>query len=110
MAWKFKGSKSDMENDSSRLVLIPVSLAELQELIATAVEAVMVEFLGKDKEGEKIMDSAEVCKEFGMSIPTLIKYRKKGLIPFFNIGNRVRFKRKLVHEALGKISKVWRQE
>ena len=56
----------------------------------------MVEFLGNDKEGEKIMDSAEVCKEFGMSIPTLIKYRKEGLIPFFNIGNRVRFKRKLI--------------
>ena len=109
MAWKFKWSNTDIQNDSSKLVLIPVSLGELQELIATAVQAVMVEFLGKDKEGEKIMDSAEVCKEFGMSIPTLIKYRKEGLIPFFNIGNRVRFKRKLVHEALAKIRKVWRQ-
>ena len=96
-------------DSSPRMVLFPVSLDELQELIESCVQKALEKHSNNGVDLDTIMDSAEICQEFGISLPTLIKYRKEGLIPFFNIGNRVRFKRRDLIGALGKISRVWRQ-
>ena len=54
---------------------------------------------------EEIMDSNQIRKEFGISLPTLMKYRRDGIIPFFNVGTRVRFKRMEVMKAFENLGK-----
>ncbi len=48
----------------------------------------------------EIIDREELCKRLALSEPTIIRYQKKKKIPFFTIGNSVRYNYPAVIEAL----------
>ncbi len=49
---------------------------------------------------EKLDTRKEVAKLFGVSLPTVIDYEKKGIIKGYRIGNRIRYKHSEIMEAL----------
>ena len=96
------GSKnqSNTSMDSSKMV-IHLYADELQSMIRECLEETLKGIREKLlAPPEEIMDSEQICREFGISLPTLMKYRRDGIIPFFNVGTRVRFKRMEVLKAL----------
>ena len=98
-----KNQNNSSHMDSSKMV-IHLYAEELQAMIRECVE----ESLKGIRERllappEEIMDSDQICHEFGISLPTLMKYRRDGIIPFFNVGTRVRFKRMEVMKAFEKL-------
>ncbi len=50
----------------------------------------------------KPISTRELCEHLGVTEPTIIRWRKKGLIPFFQIGSAVRFDLPKVIAALEK--------
>lgn len=57
--------------------------------------------LGTPKgENEKPITTLELCEFLGVTEPTIIRYRKKGKIPFFQIGSSVRYNKTKVIDAL----------
>lgn len=40
---------------------------------------------------ERILTTKELCEEFKISRPTTIEMRKRGELPYFLVGNRIRF-------------------
>ena len=90
--------------NGGQMILFPISLDDLENLIRKSVKAEMAHLLQPSHavEGD-ILDSKELCREFNISLPTLIKYRTAGQIPFFKIGSRLRFRRSEVLEALKKL-------
>ena len=56
------------------------------------------------EKSSEFINTKEVCKMLQITPPTLSNYRKHGIIPFFRIGNKVRFKRSQIIESLKKIN------
>ena len=54
---------------------------------------------------EKPVDTKEICSFLNITTPTLIRYRKKGKIPFMRIGAKVMFNKTEVLKALEKNKK-----
>ena len=57
---------------------------------------------GEMKEKEKIprdlISAREACHYLGISLPTLYRYQKKGLLPSFKLGNRWKFSKKALDQ------------
>jgi excisionase family DNA binding protein len=53
---------------------------------------------------EKLMTTKEICDFLGITEPTLIRRKKKGQIPFLEIGGAIRFDKTAVIRALEKKS------
>ena len=89
-----------------RLFLSPIPLEDLKELMREVFREMLpsmkTEVVTSD---DDVLDNKELSREFHISIPTIWKYRRKGIIPYFTIGNRVRFRRNEVKKALEKLYK-----
>ena len=48
----------------------------------------------------KPVTTQELCKFLGVSVPTVIRWRKKEVIPFYTIGSAVRYDLQKVVKAL----------
>lgn len=93
--------------DLEQIILFPISLDDLEHLIRECIQRELEEWKGvRPVEEDRVIDSKELCAECGISLPTLIKYRREGVIPFFRVGNRVRFNRRDVIEALVDFGKL----
>lgn len=76
---------------------------DLQQVMNLAVsKAFACINVGSDNQREKveIIDTRELCSRLGITEPTVIRWRKKGKIPFIQIGSSVRFNYHKVLEAL----------
>ena len=51
----------------------------------------------------EFIDSKEACKILRISLPTLFDWRKRNIIPFYQIANKIRFKRSEIESSLTKI-------
>ena len=98
--------RNNMQKDNwdRRVSLIPYTVEELEELIQRCIERALK---GRSTSGvderDEILDCNTVCREFHISLPTLIKYRVEGCIPFFRIGNRIKFRRSELRRAFERI-------
>lgn len=54
------------------------------------------------KANREIIDTKELLLRLSLSEPTVIRYRQKGVIPFLQIGNAIRYDYQKVLEALEK--------
>ena len=99
------GNYPTRDNWDRRISLIPYTIEELEDIIQRCVERALSM---RSKEGnplhDEILDCNTVCREYHISIPTLIKYRLDGTIPFFKIGNRIKFKRRDLNKAFERIN------
>ena len=67
-----------------------LKIDNLEKLLTTPGESKLIE----------IIDTKELCKRLNITEPTVIRWRKKGLVPFLNIGSSVRFNYENVLHAL----------
>ena len=64
----------------------------LQEVFNRLFEKALLDY--QPKEGRVtpvIVTGEELCKKLGITIQTLIRWRKKGKVPFMQIGSAVRY-------------------
>jgi DNA-binding transcriptional MerR regulator len=54
----------------------------------------------------EIMTGEQLCEKLDVTIQTLIRWRQKGKIPYFQIGSSIRYDFKKVLNALEKIEKI----
>jgi excisionase family DNA binding protein len=55
------------------------------------------------KSSLQFIDSKEVCKMLGITLPTLLDWRKRDIIPYYKIANKIRFLRSEIENALTKV-------
>lgn len=84
----------------NRILLSSIPLDELLQ----SVRLLIKEELGlKNNQSGTIPEyctGEELCAYIGISKPTLIRYRKKGKIPFIEMGNCIRYDKEKVAKAL----------
>jgi excisionase family DNA binding protein len=75
---------------------------ELQSAIDEAVQNAFLKATPTllDDPNEQPITVKELCKFLGVTEPTIIRWRKKGRIPFMQIGSRVLFQKSKVLTAI----------
>lgn len=53
-----------------------------------------------DKPSEKFMSAIDAADHLGITVPTLRKWRREGLIPFHRVGSRIYFDRQEIDVAV----------
>ena len=67
---------------------------DLQDAISSAVNKAFLTIslnAGRSPERKEIIDTKELCTRLNITEPTVIRWRKKGRIPFLQIGSSIRF-------------------
>ncbi|MEP0984941.1 helix-turn-helix domain-containing protein [Ekhidna sp.] len=86
---------------SDEITLINLTIAELKDIVKTAVQEELKEIFEPASEDiDKLISRKEVAKFLKVSLPTLTKYVKNGTIPAHRIGNRILFKKQEVIDSL----------
>ncbi len=89
------------------IVFRPIPLELLKEMMRQVVQEEIAKSKGNDNSAElqKPITTKQLCDHLGITEPTVIRWRKKGKIPFFTIGSAVRFNLAKVLETLDKKKK-----
>ena len=88
-----------MKNNNVMEKMILINEAELRELIGDALKnfVPMAKFKHDD---EQPVSQQEICNFLNITEPTLIRWKRKGVVPFLQIGSRVLFQKSKVILAL----------
>lgn len=76
---------------------------ELETLVAKVLDSRIAQLTNPSPSlasASEIIDTDTLCRRLGVTEPTIIKHKKKGLIPFMTVGSAVRFNWPLVVKAL----------
>lgn len=84
---------------SETLLLTQVSFDELLQKVREAVREEL-ENLPASPNVSQLITEKELCQHLGISLPTAHRYRKRGDIPFIEIGNSIRYDLQSVIEKL----------
>ncbi|MBL0201315.1 MAG: helix-turn-helix domain-containing protein [Chitinophagaceae bacterium] len=88
-----------------KIILSPIELSELLDsfrgVIKEEIEAYAT-LISREGINTPPLTTKELCAYLRVTEPTIIRWKTKGKIPFYNIGTSVRFNLKDVLKALGK--------
>jgi excisionase family DNA binding protein len=87
-----------MESKSST-INIAVPVTSLEDWIQSRIDQALEKFVKVDAPPKEYVSQKELCQRIGLSAPTVIDLRKKGVISGVHIGNKWRFE----------VSEVWEQ-
>ena len=82
-------------------VLISLPIEELQVLITDCIARCLKENTGPSNSDETPITTKELCAFLGITEPTVIRWRKKGKIPYLQVGSRILYQKAAVITALG---------
>jgi excisionase family DNA binding protein len=87
-----------------KLILSQIELTELMEAIRKVVreELLAAGAIKQEVAINKPLTQNELAKFLNVTVQTIIRWKKKGKIPFFEIGSAQRFDTAKVLKALGK--------
>jgi excisionase family DNA binding protein len=75
-----------------RIFLFEISLDELVEKTAQRVAEKLRNVLPEGEKSEEYLTSQQTAKRLQISLPTLNKYSKQGIIPSSRIGRNIRYR------------------
>jgi len=81
-------------------VLISIPIEELQILITECLVGCLKNNNGSSINNEQPVNTKELCSFLDITEPTLIRWRKKGKIPFLQVGSRILYQKSAVITAL----------
>lgn len=90
------------------MILIPLPLADFQELLETSLRQVLqtdsppVE-KAEHSAAEPLLTIEEAAAYFGRSRQTIHEWKRKGIIPFHRISGRIYFKQSELAQSLRKV-------
>ena len=85
-----------------KIMLSPITIDELATVIQMTVkrEFETIHNSQKPEPNNDYLSRKETCQILGISLPTLNDYTKKGLVPSYRIGARIRYKKEEVLNSL----------
>ena len=83
---------------------IIITEAELPQLIEQSVTAALLKHQAQARPDNKLLTQQEAAELLSISIPTLIKWKEKKLLPFSQIDRKIYFKKQDVLNAIASLS------
>jgi excisionase family DNA binding protein len=92
----------------NEILLSSISLKEFETLIRSCVKAELQNAPNPAPEDPVFLTRKQTADILGISLPTLHDYTKRGLIPSYGIGTRIRYKKAEVEQSLTQVQKYRR--
>jgi hypothetical protein len=89
--------------ETSNSPVFTLTIAQMYDLMIEVVKEALKGVQPKPEETEKYLTRLDACKALHISLPTLTRYSKLGLIHAKRIGNRILYSEEDVKEALTEI-------
>lgn len=92
---------------NTKIILTQLTMEELQTAITQAVKteiAPIVKNIQPTPPELRFISRSEVCKLFGVSLPTIDNWTRTGKLKGYRIGNRIRYKASEVEKSLTQIN------
>ena len=83
-----------------KIVLISLPIEDLQTVIIDCVNTCLNYNKQSPTQNEHPINTKELCSFLDITQPTLIRWRKKGKVPFLKIGSRILYQKSAVLSAL----------
>lgn len=83
-----------------QVILSPISLEQFETLIRTCVKSELQNNQQSPAEQTVFLTRKETAAFLGICLPTLNEWTKRGLIPSYGIGTRIRYKKAEVESSL----------
>jgi len=83
-----------------KTIFISLPIEELQEVITNCVNSCLEFTKQSPAQNEQPINTKELCSFLGITTPTAIRWRKKGKLPFLQIGSRILYQKEKVLAAL----------
>lgn len=91
--------------------ILLVNKNDLAEIFDQKLEEFYAKLKGEPKESpKKLLSSQEVCKILNITLPTLIAYRKQGLLREIKVGRHVYFDKEEFYADLDNLQKGGKNE
>ena len=81
-----------------------MNLSELGEFLRQIIRSEM-NIKKEDESHDRLLSISDVCQRLDITPPTLLSWRKQGVINDYRIGSRVYFKESEIQAALGTVKK-----
>lgn len=94
--------------NSTEVTIVGLSVQELEEIIRNVIKELLPDNSKNSNTAEtniELVTRHEASKLINVSLPTLTKYVKQGIIPAHRIGNRVLFKKDEILYSLKNVQK-----
>jgi len=78
---------------------------EIAKCVATHISVILEEIVSNIqlKSNPEFITSKDACVILGVTLPTLLDWRKRKIISAYRIGNKIRFKKSEIENSLTKI-------
>lgn len=88
-----------------KVIFSSLPIEDLEGMITRAVEHSLSQLLNKNSNdhNDELVTRKQAASLLGISLPTLHDYTKRGVIPTYRIGSRVRFKKVEIIDCLQKV-------
>ena len=86
--------------DMEKTVLISLPIEDLQALIIDCINTCLKYNKQPPAPSDQPVSTKDLCAFLNITEPTLIRWRKKGRIPFLQIGSRVLYQKSAVISAI----------
>ncbi len=93
-----------MDSEGKNIIIISDPL-QLEAIVTKAIDNYFSTRQMPGHAPTEILSPDQLCERLGISIPTQIRYRKKGLLPYIQIGDLIRYDLHKVLKALEKNKK-----
>jgi len=92
-----------------KTIFLNFPLDEFEDLQKTWITEVLNSTKISKEKDEELLTREETANILGISLPTLNEYSKKGIIPAYRIGSRVRYKKSEILNSLESFQKYGRR-
>jgi len=90
-----------MALDQIQIISTPAALQELiDNSVRLAFEKLNTTATSEQGKNEQPVNTKELCSFLGITTPTAIRWRKRGKLPFLQIGSRILYQKSAVLAAL----------
>lgn len=88
------------------VILIPFSISALKELIEESISHAIKSYDNNkpQQQQDELLTQKQVCKLLDVSVSSIIKWKKQGLLPYHKVNSRVYYKRNEVVDAMAKFN------
>lgn len=86
-----------------------IPLADFKELLNNCIREQFENHKPEPPKDDEFITTNEAIKILGVSKPTLHKWKTEGLIPFYRISSRIRFKKSEIIDAIQTVKKYGRE-
>lgn len=95
-----------MNNSNQKIILFPIPIGELKEIIVECIRLEIQKIAPPPPKDNTLISRKDAAKMLHVSVASLSKYCKSGIITSYRLNNMLRFKRQDILDSLKEMKTI----